>query len=181
MKKLHANKDYVLNNGHLYILSNEEININDFISDKYTVWQWKDNSSLLGRKKIIASTDKSLPVKHIDRSLFVKPVNVGQIFDNSFDCYADTWQGDAESMHAGDVVLAMTKDKFVEVFNKTANPNQFTLEDMKNAICAAHHLGTQMGTFESTEDTILVKLIPISLPETIQCDDNYENLKPIWE
>lgn len=47
---------------HLYILSDEEITEGDWITDKYRVWQWKDDSSLLGRKKIVATTDESLKI-----------------------------------------------------------------------------------------------------------------------
>lgn len=45
---------------HIYITSDEEIKFNDYITDGYFVWQWKDDSSLLGRKKIILTTDKYL-------------------------------------------------------------------------------------------------------------------------
>ena len=44
----------------IYITSDEEIKFNDYITDSYKVWQWKDNSSLLGRKKVILSTDQDL-------------------------------------------------------------------------------------------------------------------------
>jgi hypothetical protein len=46
--------DYIL------AVSDEEIKFKDYITDKYKVWQWKDNSSLLGRnkKKIIAYQPK---------------------------------------------------------------------------------------------------------------------------
>lgn len=47
---------------HLHFLSDEEIKLGDYISDRYKVWQWKDDSSLLGRKKVIASTDTSLKI-----------------------------------------------------------------------------------------------------------------------
>ena len=42
------------------ITINEEIKVNDYITDDYLVWKWKDNSSLLGRKKVILSTDQDL-------------------------------------------------------------------------------------------------------------------------
>lgn len=44
----------------LFITSDEEIKFNDYITDVYKVWQWKDDSSLLGRKKIILTTDLDL-------------------------------------------------------------------------------------------------------------------------
>ena len=48
------------NGVNMYVTSNEHIKYNDFITDGYNVWQWKDDSSLLGRKKIILTTDKLL-------------------------------------------------------------------------------------------------------------------------
>ena len=44
----------------IYITSDEEISISDYITDGYRVWKWKDDSSLLGRKKIILTTDQDL-------------------------------------------------------------------------------------------------------------------------
>jgi hypothetical protein len=44
----------------IYITSDEEIKENDYITDGYLVWKWKDDSSLLGRKKIILTTDQDL-------------------------------------------------------------------------------------------------------------------------
>ena len=44
----------------IYITSDEEITVNDYITDGYLVWKWKDDSSLLGRKKVILSTDQDL-------------------------------------------------------------------------------------------------------------------------
>lgn len=44
----------------LFITSDEEIKDNDYITDGYKVWQWKDDSSLLGRKKVILTTDQDL-------------------------------------------------------------------------------------------------------------------------
>lgn len=38
---------------YLLIVSNE-IEVGDYITDKYNVWVWQDDSSLLGRKKVIA-------------------------------------------------------------------------------------------------------------------------------
>ena len=44
----------------IYITSDEEIKLNDYITDGYKVWKWKDDSSLLGRKKVIFTTDQDL-------------------------------------------------------------------------------------------------------------------------
>lgn len=39
---------------YLLVVDDSEIKEGDVITDKYNVWIWKDNSSLLGRKKVIA-------------------------------------------------------------------------------------------------------------------------------
>jgi hypothetical protein len=39
----------------LLVLSDDEIQAGDIITDKYKVWKWNDDCSLLGRKKVIAS------------------------------------------------------------------------------------------------------------------------------
>jgi hypothetical protein len=44
----------------MYITVDEEIKLNDYITDGYKVWKWKDDSSLLGRKKVILSDDPTL-------------------------------------------------------------------------------------------------------------------------
>lgn len=44
----------------IYITNDEEIKVNDYITNGYLVWKWKDDSSLLGRKKVILTTDKDL-------------------------------------------------------------------------------------------------------------------------
>ena len=49
----------------IYITSDENIVFNDFITDGYNIWQWKDDSSLLGRKKIILTTDEDLIAKGV--------------------------------------------------------------------------------------------------------------------
>ena len=38
---------------YLLIVSGGEINVGDYITDNYRVWKWNDDSSLLGRKKVI--------------------------------------------------------------------------------------------------------------------------------
>ena len=49
-------------------------------------------------------------------------MDIGQIFENNFDCYADTWQDNNDTipptMVEGDVVMAMTKEAFIKVFKE---------------------------------------------------------------
>ena len=53
-------QDGCIQDYNIYITSDEEIKVNDYITDVYLVWKWKDDSSLLGRKKVILTTDPDL-------------------------------------------------------------------------------------------------------------------------
>lgn len=45
--------------------------------------------------------------------------DISTLFDNNFDCYADTWDfPDCETHIKGDDVPAITKDKLIEVLEK---------------------------------------------------------------
>lgn len=43
---------------------------------------------------------------------------IRQLFKSLSDCYADTWQGDEYEMKEGDVIQAMTEDRFIETINE---------------------------------------------------------------
>ena len=45
-----------LSEEHYIIADKLDIKVGDWITDKYSVWQWKDDSSLLGRLKVTHST-----------------------------------------------------------------------------------------------------------------------------
>lgn len=51
-----------LSSDHYIIVDDSEIKIGDCITDGYKVWQWLDDSSLLGRKKIVYSTE---PIEYV--------------------------------------------------------------------------------------------------------------------
>jgi hypothetical protein len=55
-----------------------------------------------------------------------KIMDIGQIFENNFDCYADTWQDNNDTipptMVEGDVVMAMTKEAFIKVVKELILP-----------------------------------------------------------
>ena len=54
MKLIKIKQDY-------YVVADEtNINVGDCITDKYKVWKWNDDCSLLGRKKITHSTNVSI-------------------------------------------------------------------------------------------------------------------------
>ena len=44
--------------------------------------------------------------------------NLSEIFKDNSNCYADTWYIDHCVLMEGDVIPAMTEEKFIEVVNK---------------------------------------------------------------
>ena len=76
-------RDYMIKSNyepqHLYFTSDEDIKIDDWVTDGYSVWQWKDNSSLLGRRKIIASTNESLGLPSPSQAFIQKYCEQGGI------------------------------------------------------------------------------------------------------
>ena len=53
-------------------------------------------------------------------------MDIGQIFENNFDCYADTWQDNNDTipptMVEGGVVMAMTKEAFIKAVKELILP-----------------------------------------------------------
>jgi len=60
---------------------------------------------------------KSQPPKPV-----VDEAKLRQLFKNNSNCYADTWSHDGIGMVEGEVVQAMTEDKFIELLNGLDTP-----------------------------------------------------------
>ena len=69
-------------NVHVYITVDEEIKLNDYITDGYKVWKWKDDSSLLGRKKVILTDNPTL----IDSGVQAIPNDFLEWLVNNLSC-----------------------------------------------------------------------------------------------
>jgi hypothetical protein len=69
-------------NVNMYITVDEEIKLNDYITDGYKVWKWKDDSSLLGRKKVVLSDDPTL----LDSGVQAIPNDFLEWFVKNSDC-----------------------------------------------------------------------------------------------
>ena len=57
--------DKVTIDGFNYYVSDEEIKLNDPITDKYRVWFWRDDCSLLGRKKVLATNNPNIDIPQV--------------------------------------------------------------------------------------------------------------------
>ena len=49
----------------IYITSKEEINVGDWITDTYKVFQYKDDCSLLGKRKVTMTNDSDLDIPQL--------------------------------------------------------------------------------------------------------------------
>lgn len=111
----------------------------DYYFDKYkklgyNVSHFRSSSCVYSKDDKLITHNKMFnhEEKTIDEmELYLKNIeknDLGQIFDNNFDCYADTWQDNNNTtpptMVEGDVVMAMTKEQFVKVVNSILDQNQ---------------------------------------------------------
>jgi len=67
-----------------YVSESENISVNDFVTDGYKTWRWEDNSSLLGRKLVIASNNPEFVIgKIVDESEKAAHIKYNSIADGT--------------------------------------------------------------------------------------------------
>lgn len=54
-------------------------------------------------------------------------IELRQMFRNLSDCYADTWHSERGFMEEGDVVQAMTENRFIEVVQQVLHKSCFII------------------------------------------------------
>lgn len=125
-------------NTYLLLIEEEaEINLADFITDEYNVWRWKDDSSLLGRKKVLAYYPLIKEAKEFDLPLLppFEEDDIRKIAEKyAWNCKNEF----TTKLKSNELVKASTRD-FIAGY-KAAQPKQFSLEDMKKAIRMARTL-----------------------------------------
>lgn len=81
------------------------------------------------------------------------------IFENKFDCYADTWTDDetTSTMVEGDTVMAMTKETFVKVVGGIIKEKRFTIPEIRNSLSPITHLISmvEIGDDEHIKNALL--------------------------
>lgn len=106
----------VVIDGFDYYVSDDEIKLNDPITDNYRVWFWRDDCSLLGRKKVIATNNPNL--------------DIFQVVDNYKN--GKWWAADLNGydknceLPTNDVEV----NSFIEGYNKSQESHPFSEEDM---------------------------------------------------
>ena len=85
-------------------------------------------------------------------------MDIGQIFENNFDCYADTWQDNNDTipptMVEGDVIMAMTKEAFIKVVKELNLPvvsKSFTVKQIVELLEEEETLDDAIQFFKSKE------------------------------
>lgn len=161
MKTLLPNKDYILLDGEIYILSLEDIKEGDryFFGNRFelrglTNFEVGISSTEYykeqGIMKITHSTASLQGVKQLDRSLFVKGVDVEELYEQAkTNIGYDSYDLHDEYFHAG--------------YN--ANKNEFTKKELNDALCFAFEMGLLKQP--SSMEEVIKHIRPLSLPSSI--------------
>lgn len=179
--KLTSNGIYLL-----FIDEEAEINLADFITDKYNVWKWRDDSSLLGRKKVLAYYPLTKEAKEFDLPLLPNPFEeVNTDIAEKAEKYAWNCKNEfTTKVKVNELVKASTRDFIAG--HKAAQSKQFSLEDMKKAFNAGYDLNTweQLGIpneerdylneYEYIQSLSTQRLPKEFIPDTEFVNEDYE-------
>ena len=153
-------------NQNIYITNDEEIKVNDYITDGYKVWQWKDDSSLLGRKKVILSTDQdsikdgvqAIPDDFLE--WFVKNPSCEEVEVSDYIKQIG-WESDENGR---DMIL---NKRFYEIIIPKEEPKQETLEKITEQIQNECHIFVESVTNVTYQDAtntfLFMKLAELTL------------------
>lgn len=111
--------------------------------------------------KIIYQTKQLQGIKPLERSKFIKPVNIMDIYNESKKEFGNARVLGLQSFKAG--------------YN--ANKSEFTRDQIIEAISMAFLSGRGMLY---TIESIIDKIRPIALPESITINDNDEIIEVVW-
>ena len=116
--------------GKVVIDETAKISVNDFITDGYLVWKWLDDSSLLGRKKVIAtinfSLDKDIPMVTVEDEV-ERLANINGYHDQpSDDLYKEGffdgyYASQQKGVYSEDDLIAFGKSCFYKGYDKSEN------------------------------------------------------------
>jgi hypothetical protein len=115
---------------YLLVVDESEIKVGDYITDKYRVWQWEDDSSLLGRHKIIAHLPlNGSPI--LEDVALLPPYSLHQEDDINelAEISSELQEGTYTTQHK-----VSYKHGFVDGYNKAKEKYKYTEEDMRKAI-----------------------------------------------
>jgi hypothetical protein len=153
---------------YLLVVDDSEIKVGDVITDKYNVWIWKDNSSLLGRKKVIAH----LPLNNspiLKGVLLLPPFTRHQ--EDGIEELAEL-NGHPESSGFFDY-----KEGFLDGFLEAKDKYKYTEDDLRKAILLAttsKERNKMIKEFVSYEMALALKELGFDEP----CFTYYKNDQP---
>ena len=149
------NKELIKTDNYLLVVDDSEIKVGDVITDKYNVWTWKDDSSLLGRKKVIAH----LPLNNspiIEGVPLLPPLEQE---DDAICPYPESKQN-AVDWHNG--------------YNKAKEKYKYTEEDLKLAMNYGYVQGDTgfqgVANLDDLLDLIHRKIKKSSRPTHFECE-----------
>ena len=118
-----------------------------------------------------ASTDHTLPaVRYLDRTLFVNKEDVEELAEKHV-----SKKGYNKNNHKALFQHINEKNNFIAGYN--ANKGEFTREEMEIAIKEAGFLTQQGNHFKVAIRNIINSLRPLSLPKSIEVDEQYNVIK----
>lgn len=175
---------------HYIIVDDSEIKEGDCITDGYKVWQWLDDSSLLGRKKIVYSTE---PIEYVvvdvtpvgdaiegyvygkvqELSLsevkeLIGEVDVEKKAEERYPIIMRTITKIGGGTYDTDVNFS-DRYSYKNGYNQALEDNKdrkYTDENVKNALFYALYHPTRDGDISITKDSIVRKTIQSLQPPT---------------
>jgi hypothetical protein len=112
---------------YLLVVDESEIKVYDYITDNYKVWKWNDDSSLLGRKKVICHLPlNNLPI--LEGVPLLPPLedDGDLIYENTEDSFYKKYDD------------ALHYYSFIEGYNKAKEKYKYTEADLRKAWNAAY-------------------------------------------
>jgi len=166
MKQTFKKESIELIKGEIHII---DYNIPVSLDDGVT-WFGKDHVAY----KVAFTTDKiRADVIHIDRKAFVKPVDVEAL-------KVAAWYKEHNISHFGDHEYELFSDGYDAGYK--ANPNEFTREDMIQAVKYGAAYADAHGHFNMEQAGIefIDSLRPLSIPASVTIENN-QVIEVIWK
>jgi hypothetical protein len=140
---------------YLIIVDGSEIKVGDYITDRYKVWKWNDDSSLLGRKKVISH----LPLNNspiLDGIDLLPPIE-----DDVEELVKNHWETNKELNNPS---------SFKSGYNKHAEKYRYTEKHLDDAISWGINNGRKGDVTITDIDNYIQSLRQPKIPVGFKCE-----------